>query len=119
MTDSEESLEREFLKAAINRSQFLQTNDSKMANEEYDKLHEIRRRMRELPDRGEAALKRIAGVLDASLQVNAAASLPALDERFATGILENVRDRNAGLISLSAAMTLREWQNGSLREYLG
>lgn len=113
----EESVEREFLEAAVKRSQLLQAGKPKNANDRYDELYRLKGRMRQLPDRGEAALKRISTTADPDVQIMAAAALLALDETFATELLERIRDRNPGLPALTAQMTLQEWKSGSIREY--
>jgi hypothetical protein len=120
MNYCEEDLEREFLLSAANRSEFVRLNDSKRANREYDKLHKLKERMRQLPDRGKAALRRIAKASkDPEVQIAAAAALLAVDERFAIDILQQVQNGNSGLPSFTAEMTLREWRAGSMREYWG
>jgi hypothetical protein len=91
--------------------------DPEEANEEYEKLYEMKGKMRQFPDRGEAALKRIAKSRDLNVQILSAAALLALDEPFATEILERIRDSNVGIPSFDAMMTLQEWRKGSIREY--
>jgi hypothetical protein len=54
-----QSPERDFLDAAARRAGFLAKNDSRRANKEYDRIHALKDKLRLLPDRGEAALKRI------------------------------------------------------------
>lgn len=115
---SDERIEREFLQVAIRRSQFLRAGEPKRANREYDKLYKMKERLRQLPDRGEAALKRIAATDDAEVQIMAAALLLAVDEDFAVELLERIRDTDPSLASLTAKMTLQEWRKGAIREYL-
>jgi hypothetical protein len=113
----EESVEREFLQAAVKRSQLLQAGDPKKANKEYDELYRLKGQLRQFHDRGEAALKRISTTEDPDVQIVAAAALLALDEPFATVLLERIRDTTPGIPSLTAEMTLKEWKNGSIRNY--
>jgi hypothetical protein len=113
----EESIEREFLHAALKRSQLLRTGEPKKANKEYDEIYSLKGKMRQFPDRGEAALKRISTTDDPDVQIMAAAALLALNEPFATELLERIRDSNRGIPSLTAEMTLQEWNNGSIRDY--
>lgn len=115
--DLEGEIERELLEVASKRSQLLRAGEPKKANREYDKLHKMKARLRGLPDRGEAALKRIAATEDSEIQILAAALLLAIDEGFAIQLLERVRDNDPGLASLTAEMTIREWRKGSIREY--
>ena len=113
----EESVEREFLQAAVKRSQLLQAGEPRKANKEYDTIYRLKGKLRQLPDRGAAALKRISTTEDPDVQIMAAAALLALDEPFATELLERIRDSNPGLPAFTAEMTLQEWNNGSIREY--
>ena len=118
MKDREEKLESAFLSTALERSELLRLNQVTKGNRRYDRLHRIKTEMRELPDRGEAALKRIAAATgDLEVKICAAAALLAVDERFACEILEAIRDKDAGLDSFAAEMTLREWRAGRMREY--
>jgi|ERR1039458_9466095 hypothetical protein len=68
-----EKIEREYFETAMKRSQFLRINESKKANKEYDKLYRLLGKLRHLPDRGEAALKRIASADDLEVQIEAPA----------------------------------------------
>lgn len=114
----EASIEREYLAVALRRSQFLAQNNAKRANREFDKLHRIlKESLRRLPDKGEAALKRIAENPDVEVQLEAAAHLLAIDEPYAIHLLEIIANRPAAG-SFTAAMTLREWRKGKLREFL-
>jgi hypothetical protein len=113
----EKSVQREFLQAAVKRSQLLQAGEPKKANKEYDELYRLKGQLRQFPDRGEAALKRISTTEDPDVQIVAAAALLALDEPFATVLLERIRDTTPGIPSLTAEMTLKEWKNGSIRNY--
>jgi site-specific recombinase len=115
---SEERIEREFLQVATRRSQFLRAGEPKKANRQYDKLYKMKARLRQLPDRGEAALKRIAATNDTEIQIMAAGLLLAVDEDFAIELLERIRDDDPGLASFTAKMTLQEWRKGAIREYL-
>ncbi|HUI81626.1 MAG TPA: hypothetical protein VLY24_27060 [Bryobacteraceae bacterium] len=118
-TASEESIERQFLEEAVNWSRLSRANnDPKRANKVYDRLYKLlKRKMRRFPDRGEAALKRISNIDDLGVQLMAATALLAVDEAFATKLLERIRDTDPGLISFDAKMTLPEWRKGSIREY--
>ena len=93
----EESVEREFLQAAVKWSQLLQAGEPKKANKEFDEIYRLKGKMRQLPDRGEAALKRISKTDDPDVQIMAAAALLALDEPFATELLERIRDTNRAI----------------------
>jgi hypothetical protein len=116
---SEQILEREFLDAATKRSHLLQSGEPRKANRQYDRIHRLKDKMRELPDRGEAALKRISKTDDPAVQMAAAAALLAVDEQFATELLERIAVSHRGLDSFTAEMTLKEWRRGVLREYWG
>ena len=115
----EEAIEREYLATSLRWSEFSRLpGESTRANREYAKLHKLLKRgLRLLPDRGEAALRRIARSEDLHVRIDAAACLLPLDEPFAIGLLEEIASRK-GLVSLTAKMTLREWKKGKLREYL-
>ena len=113
------SAEEAFLASALRRSELLRQNDVKAANREYDLVHKAFKRLRERPDRGEAALKRIALVEDFDVQNLAAAALLAIDEDFAISLLEKVQRNSSGLPGLAAEMTIREWKRGTLRDYWG
>jgi hypothetical protein len=120
MNDREQTLEKAFLSTALEMSELLRLQQATKANRRYDRLHKIKAQMRQLPDRGEAALKRIAATTsDLEVKVLAAASLLAVDEPFACALLEAIRDKDAGLTSFTAKMTLQEWRAGSIREYWG
>lgn len=110
-------LEAEFLATALRRSELLRKKEPKKANKEYDKLHLLKDKLRELPDQGEAILKRIASQPDLDVKVLAAAALLAIDEAYAIQLLEGVCACDAGLQSFTAELTLREWRKGSIREY--
>jgi hypothetical protein len=114
---SEETIERDFLLAAVQRSQLLRAGEPKKANQEYDRIYRLKEKMRLFPDRGEAALRRISTTDDPDVQIMAAAALLALNEPFGTALLERIRDSNRGIPSLTAEMTLKEWKTGSIREY--
>jgi hypothetical protein len=115
--DEEESVEQDYLIAAVRRSQFLREGKSERANWEYDRLHDLlKNRMRKLPDRGEAALKRIAQHDDLQVCMHAASALLAVDEDFAIRLLEQIAARK-GSGSFTAEMTLKEWRKGKMREY--
>jgi hypothetical protein len=115
----EQAMEREFLMAAIKRSRFLQINEPKKANREYDKLHRLKDKMRSLPDKGEAALKRICEKNDnADVKIMAAAALLGVDEQYAIGCLEDLM-KHEGLASFTAEMTIREWHTGAIKDFWG
>ena len=114
----EETVEREFLETAVRRAEFLRSGQPKKANKEYARLYALKGRIRRLKDRGEAALKRIANDSDPEVQISAAALLLAIDELFATELLERIQKSDIGLPSFTAEMTLREWRKGAIREYL-
>ena len=118
MMDREAMLERAFLDTALKRSELLRQNEPKKANKEYDKLHRLKGEMRHLPDKGKAALKRVAGSTeDDDVRILAAAALLAIDEPFATELLEQIQMRGVGIPSFTAEMTLHEWQAGSIKDY--
>lgn len=115
--DDEARLESEFLQTALKRSELLRDKEAKKANQEYDRLHKIKAALRQLPDRGHSALSRIATTTDdQDVTILAAAALLAVDEEFATRLLEQVQQRG-GIPALTAELTLREWRAGSIREY--
>jgi len=118
ITIDETAVEREYLAAALRRSQFLAKNDAEKANREFDKLYKLLKEgLRPLPDKGEAALKRIAENPNPDVQIEAAAALLTIDEPYATHLLETVVNRR-GPGSFTAEMTLQEWKKGKLRDYL-
>ena len=110
-------LEAQFLETALRRAEFLREHESKKANKEYDKLHRLKNKLRELPDKGDSLLKRIVSHSDLDVRILAAAALLAVDEPYAISVLEDVSARDAGLQSFTAEMTLREWRKGSIRDY--
>jgi hypothetical protein len=114
MVDAE--LEPAFLRLAVQRSADLERNVS-AANRAFDELHRLKNRIRLLPDRGEAMLKRIAAHPNTDVQIIACAALLAVDEQFALSALERIADTAPGLASLTASMTIREWRAGNLAEY--
>lgn len=74
--------------------------------------------MRRLPDRGEGALKRAAAATeDPDARILVAAALLAVDEAFATTLLEQIRIADVGLPSFTAEVTLKEWRAGAIRGY--
>ena len=115
--ETESVLEREFLQAASKHSEFLRGHEPKKANREYDRLHKLKNKMRHLPDRGEALLKRIAANIDIEVQISAAAALLAVDEAYALKILKRIAETKVGLSSFTAEMTLKEWKKGSIKDY--
>jgi len=116
----EDSIERDFLATALRWSEFLRRGkSSERANWEYDRLYQLfKEGLRLLPDRGEAALKRIAASDDTKVRSIAATALLAIDEPFATGLLQEIVNRNAAG-SFTAKTTLREWKKGRMRDYRG
>lgn len=115
-TNAEGQLELEFVQAARKRFDWLRRGEPKRANKEFDRLHKVKKKMRELPDRGEAVLKRIAETNDLQLRILAAASLLAVDEIYAFKVLEEIAAMDvAG--SFEAEMTLKEWRSGSIKTY--
>ena len=119
MAISESDIEQQFLKIALRRSEFLRRNEPKKANKEFDSLDRILAEMRQMPDRGEAARKRIAAATnDGEVQIAAAAGLLSLDEPHAIELLEKIAARpNGGLVSFTAEMTLSEWRKGGMQSY--
>lgn len=116
----EDALESEYLTTSLRRAALLRTpNGADEANKEYDKLRVLLKgRLRLLPDKGEAILKRIASVDEPDVQIDAAACLLVLDEPFAVAKLERLAN-GRGFSATTAWMTLKEWRKGGLREYLG
>lgn len=85
MKQDERLLEQELVRLATLRSDALARNDARTANRYYDKLYKLKGKIRQLPDRGEAILKRVLGSsTDAEVRVMAAAYLLAVDEASAT-----------------------------------
>ena len=110
---SADDIARSFALAATKRSQLLASGNWRQAEEEFSRLQRFRVQLRGLPDRGEAALKRIAGSDDPEVKIIAAAGLLALDEDFAVALLEQVRDTHEGILAATAEMTIQEWRNNS------
>jgi len=108
--------EQEFLEAAMKRAEYIRQNEAERANQEYDRLHRLKDRLRGFPDRGEAALKRISVNDGPEVQIVAAAALLAIDEAYGVQLLQRTAT-GQGLSSFTAEMTLREWSRGNLREY--
>jgi len=106
-----------FLTTAVNRSRLL-NNNVKAANREYDKLHRLKKELRSLPDRGGAILKRVAQHPDLDVQISALAMLLAVDEIYAIDALRVIAASERGLPSFTAAMTIQEWNDGNIRDYL-
>lgn len=113
----ESQLEHDFIQSAVRRSDLLRRGDAEKANDEYDKLHKLKNKMRSLPDRGEAALKRISTSDDPEIKILAAVALLAIDEVYAVDLLNSIVERRLGTKSFEARMTLQEWRNGSLKDY--
>ena len=109
-------LEQRFLCLALQRSADLEAN-VKAANKAYDELHRLKNRMRLLPDRGEAILKRVAAHSNPDVGIVACAALLAVDEGFAIGRLESIAQTAPGFASSDASLTIREWQAGNLSKY--
>jgi hypothetical protein len=111
-------LEHQFQETSVERSQYLRSGQPRKANKAYDRLHQLKEQMRRLPDRGEAAFKRLCSGDDVELRLLAAANLLALDEAYAIGILKGIAALPVGLSSLDAKTTLHEWRRGALTDYL-
>jgi hypothetical protein len=76
--DEEASAEQDYA-ALLPRSQFLRVGKTERANWEYDRLHELlKKRLRPLPDRGEACLRRVAEHQNSEVRIHAAAALLAV-----------------------------------------
>ena len=103
--------------AAHRRSELLRIGDAKGANKEYDRLHNLKDRFRTLPDKGNAALRRIGLTNDLEVRLLAAAALLALDEPLAVGLLTEIAKSESLFASFTAEMTLREWAAGNLRQH--
>lgn len=112
-----DELEELFLTTAVKRSRLLKS-DVKAANREYDKLYRLKERLRSLPDRGGSILKRVAQHPDLDVQISALAMLLAVDEAYAMSGLKEIAASERGLPSLTAAMTIQEWNAGNIKEYL-
>ena len=112
-----DEIEQLFLTTAMNRSRLLKT-DVKAANREYDKLHRLKKELRSLPDRGGAILKRVAQHPNLDVQISALAMLLAVDEIYAIDALREIAASERGLPSFTAAMTIQEWNAGSIKDYL-
>jgi hypothetical protein len=113
MTEAE--LENAFLSTAIEYSECLNKNVKK-ANRAVDHVHRLKDQLRLLPDRGEAALKRICTHHDVEIKILASAALLAIDEPFALQLLGTIA-QSEGLSSFTAEMTIREWKAGNLARY--
>jgi Domain of unknown function (DUF2019) len=109
-------LEEAFLRLALQQSADLGSN-VKAANRAYDKLHRLKDRLRLLPDRGEAILKRSASHPNSDVAIIACAALLAVDEAFAIERLESIAETASGFASSTASLTIREWQAGNLSVY--
>lgn len=116
LDDPQISLEKEFVQAALSRSRWIRQGDANKAAREYEKLRGITRKLRALPDRGEQVFKRIAGSPDAELRILGAAGLLAVDEAFATNVLQKIVQGMDKSKAFDAEMTLKEWQSGLSRE---
>jgi len=115
----EAQLEGEFIETSLRRTELLRRRETVKANREYDKIHRLKEKLRTLPDRGEAVLKRIAMLDDPETRMLAAAGLLAIDEPHALRILEAIASGLLGTTSFTAEMTVREWKNGALKAYWG
>ncbi|MBI2682253.1 MAG: hypothetical protein HYX26_03400 [Acidobacteriales bacterium] len=115
----EQAIERRFLETAQRRSEYLRRCDSKRANREFEKLERIKSKLRALPDRGKAILKRaVASTDDSEVLIEAAALLLPIDERAALKTLQRISNGNLGIPSFTASMTISEWKAGRLTKYL-
>jgi hypothetical protein len=117
-SSKELSLEHQFQEASAERSHSLRNGQPRKANKAYDRLYQLKVQMRRLPDRGEAAFKRLCGADDVELRLLAASNLLALDEAFAIDVLKEIAALPVGLSSLDAKTTLQEWRRGALTDYL-
>jgi hypothetical protein len=70
--------------------------------------------LREMPDRGEAALTQLLSHPDESVRTWASTHLLPLNEALACRVLEGVA-ACTGLVAFSAAMVLKEWRAGRLK----
>ena len=116
-SDLQSGLEKEFVQAALARSRWLRQGDANKAGREYQKLRGITQKLRALHDRGEQVFKRIAGSQDAEVRILGAAGLLAVDEAFATIVLQKIMQGRDKSIAFDAEMTLKEWQSGFNREF--
>lgn len=112
-----DELEKLFLTTAVNRSGLLQS-DVKAANREYDKLFRLKKPLRSLPDRGCSILKRVAQHPDLDVRILALALLLAVDEAYAIRGLNEIAASDGGFPSLTAEMTIKEWEAGNIKEFL-
>lgn len=110
------ALEHQFRETSAERSQFLRDGQPRKANKAYDRLQQLKIQMRRLPDRGEAAFKRLCSADDVELRLLAAANLLVLDEAYAVGVLKEIAALPVGLTSLGAKTTLQEWRSGGLTD---
>ncbi len=114
----EQRIEAELLRLGSQWAGLLQSSDAERANRIYERLYELVQEMRALPDRGEAALKRVTLLADdEQVRIFAAAAILSLDEGYAIRILQDIAIHARGLTSLTAEMTIREWRAGALRSY--
>ena len=81
-------------------------------------LDRLQTEMRDLPDRGAAAFKRIAGATaDPDVQIIAATAILPLDEPFGMTLLQQIVDADVGIASFTVKMTPREWRSGGMQKY--
>jgi hypothetical protein len=114
---SGEQLETAFINVALQRSEWLRLSEVDKANNEFDRLHELKNQLRELPDKGVAVLRRITGNADVNVSMVAAVALLSVDEEFAINVLEGIAQSEVGIPSFSAEMALKEWRRGAMRDY--
>lgn len=103
-----------YAEAAAAHGRYSLSGDYERANPQAEVIADI---YRELRSRGREAQVRLAGLLDhADEHVRAWAAAHALE--FSPDAAESVLSElaeNAGIVGLNAKVTLREWQQGTLR----
>lgn len=103
-----------FEEAGLKRSEALKMYKSRIANANYDKMAEIAKKLRAANSLHELAV--YYDHPDISFRTGVAAYLLPVYEEKSLKVLREISEMG-GIGSLNAEMTIKEWENGNLRNY--
>lgn len=103
-----------FEEYSINKGEAMNTGGSKSANRYYNNIENIVGYLRE--SKRLSQLSVFYNHPNAFVRLSAAAYLLSVFEKESLKVMKKISKEN-GIVSLNAKMTIREWENGNLRNF--
>ncbi|HEY9061488.1 MAG TPA: DUF2019 domain-containing protein [Pseudobacteroides sp.] len=109
-----EELVKMFVDASMRLEEAESVGNSKIVNQQYDKLRKIREELKEIGDEAMESLISLINHENIYVRYNAAYSIIPVNPEKAKEALNEISNAR-GLIGFTSKMTLREWENGNLK----